>query len=153
MEGKIEVGGITHSNNQYQIPYDKFEKYLNGIDPKKMKLMSALDVARKCFEFGFMYNSLDLEDYKARVVNLNEQNLKWFNKAEALEAELVKTRTELEKLKGSLGVPAELNPTIKESLETESQLGFPELDSSLKKPEVSEDMLISTDATTESTLN
>jgi hypothetical protein len=154
VNSKIEIGGVTHSGKQYQIPYDKFEQYLNGIDPKKMKLMSALDVARKCFEFGFMYNTLDLEDYKARVVYLNEQNLKWFNRADSQEKELVKLRLKLAELGVvSLEEPAQESTTSNVSSSESSQLSFEEFGSSQKKPEVSEDLQTSTDAIKESTLN
>ena len=148
--GRIEVQGQVHTAAQYNIPYHALEKYLNGIDPKQMKNMSALDMCRKVFEFGFMYAALDKEDLLGRIANLNEQNLKWFTKADALEAECIQLRKQVASYSGQKELTLESQPS-KETLSTDFVNDSTESESSLKKQEVSEDCPTSTDATEEVT--
>ncbi len=151
-EGRIEVNGQVHVADQYQIPYKAFEKYINGIDPKQMKAMSALDLMRKSFEFGYMYVELDKEDMLGRIANLNEQNLKWFTKADTLEQECNLLKEKILRISGaqeemSKSLPS--NPSSSPDSEESSEAS----ESLLKRPEVLEDSLISTAVTPESTLS
>jgi len=150
----IEINGQTHVAKQYQIPYDAFEKYINGLDPKKMKMMSALDLMRKSFEFGYIYVALDKEDMNSRIANLTEQNLKWFKKADALEAECIALRKQLQELKTSGATEEELKkPLSNGNLSPVLEQSSMESESLSKRQEVLEDSQTSTDATAVPTLS
>lgn len=143
-----QIGGQTHVASQYQIPYEKFEAYINGIDPKAMKMMSALDMMRKSFEFGYMLVALDREDMMGRIANLNEQNLKWFKKADEMEAECTVLRKRLAEISGA---PEQTSKNLASSndLKTDLSASSEASESSPKRPEALEDSQISTDATKE----
>lgn len=150
MTEKYNIGGQVHMASKYQIPYDALEKYINGLDPKAMKNMSAMDLVRKSFEFGYMYAALDKEDMQTRIDNLNAQNLKWFTKADKLEAECTELKKRLERNSEVKEMTLESLPS-RENLSLASEQNSPASESSSKKQDQSEDLQISTAVTEEVT--
>lgn len=155
----LEINNKIVTEKSYQVPFEMLYRFIDNLGPK-IKQMSDLDVLKKAFEFGYMLVALDKEDMETRIANLNEQNLKWFTKADALEAEVVKLRTQLEKLNQKPA--AETSAAKEETFENlsfsedslnGSELLFQELTGSLKKPQASEGFLMSSDASMEFTSN
>jgi hypothetical protein len=61
---------------------DGWERKVGGFDKVPMK-----DIFEGIYEYAVISVSLDKNDMQTRIDNLNEQNLKWFTKADILETE------------------------------------------------------------------
>lgn len=62
---------------------DEWERKLpNGFKDTQMK-----SIFERIYEYAIVSSGLDKADNAARIDNLNEQNLKWYTKAESLEKE------------------------------------------------------------------
>lgn len=78
------------ANNKFQVDYLPMWQFLDNMDrkiPGGLKSLQLEKVFEGIYEFATIQVSLDKADMQARIDNLNTQNLKWFSKADTLEAE------------------------------------------------------------------
>lgn len=73
---------------------DNLERKIGGFDKVTMK-----EILESVYEFAIISVSLDKADMTTRIDNLNEQNLKWFQKADNLELELNNLKAAYEELR------------------------------------------------------
>ena len=77
-------------NNNFQVDYLPMWQFLDNMDrkiPGGLKSLQLEKVFEGIYEFATIQVSLDKADMQTRIDNLNTQNLKWFTKADTLEAE------------------------------------------------------------------
>lgn len=95
------------AKNQFKVDYlplwhfiDNMERKTQGFKNPDGSDMQMGKVIEAAYEFGVISTGLEKADMTTRIDNLNEQNLRWFNKANALELEnkaLKERISELEK--------------------------------------------------------
>lgn len=72
---------------------DGWERKAGGFDKVPMK-----DIFEGIYEYALISVSLDKADTQTRIDNLNEQNLKWYTKADTLEAENTRLKARIAEL-------------------------------------------------------
>lgn len=97
LKGKI-------SRDQFQIDYLPMYKMLDELDRKLanqggLSSLASEEIWKRIYDFGIIGVSLDKADMETRIDQLNEQNLKWYTKADTLELELNSLRAEYERIK------------------------------------------------------
>ena len=95
------------AKNQFKVDFlpmwhylDNMERKTNGFKDVNGEPLPMSKIFEALYEFGVISTGLEKADMTTRIDNLNEQNLRWFNKANALELEnkVLKERiSELEK--------------------------------------------------------
>lgn len=107
-KGKLEKG-------QFQIDYLPMWRFLDSQDRKVPGGLKSLELKRVfegIYEFAIIQVSLDKAEMQTRIDNLNEQNLKWFTKADQLEGELNLLKNKLQELQAEevQPEPTEITP-------------------------------------------
>lgn len=83
------------AKNQFKVDFlpmwhylDNLERKTNGFKDTNGEPLPMSKIFESIYEFGVISVGLEKADMQTRIDNLNEQNLKWFNKANALELEV-----------------------------------------------------------------
>ena len=104
------------NKNQFQIDYTPMWWFLDQQDRKVPGGLKSLELKRVfegIYEFATIQVSLDKAEMQTRIDNLNEQNLKWFTRADQLEGELNLLKNKLQELQLAEKVqpePTEITP-------------------------------------------
>lgn len=80
---------------------DNLERKTNGFKEANGEPLPMSKIFEAIYEFGIISVGLEKADMQTRIDNLNEQNLKWFNKANALELEVKNLRQLLQEKQSS----------------------------------------------------
>jgi hypothetical protein len=92
LDGKMQGNG-------FQIDYLPMWHFLDNMEkkvPGGLKSLNLKRVLEGVYEFGVIQVGLEKAEMQMRVDNLNEQNLKWFTKADLLEKEVELLRQKLQ---------------------------------------------------------
>lgn len=100
------LNGKVNKNN-FQIDYLPMFKMLDNLDRKLdqqggLSSLSHEEVWKRVYDFATISVSLDKADMQTRIDNLNEQNLKWFTKADSLELEVNQLKAKVLELQSQL---------------------------------------------------
>ena len=96
------------AKNQFKVDFlpmwhylDNMERKTNGFKDINGEPLPLSKIFEAIYEYASISVGLDKADMQTRIDNLNEQNLKWFNKANALELELKNLRQLLQEKQSS----------------------------------------------------
>lgn len=95
VEALLNPDKVQQLKSQFEIDYhpmwhflDNLERRTNGFKVGASgKEMTTGQIFEAIYEYAIISVSLDKADMQTRIDNLNEQNLKWFTKADILETE------------------------------------------------------------------
>lgn len=103
IEALLNPDKVDQLKSQFVIDYqpmwhflDNMERKVGGFNKVTMK-----EILEAVYEFATISVSLDKADMQTRIDNLNAQNLKWFTKADNLEAENVRLKQLLQEKQSS----------------------------------------------------
>lgn len=81
---------------------DNFERKTNGFKDAQGQPLPMAKILEAVYEFGTISVGLEKADMTSRIDNLNEQNLRWFSKAQDLEKENERLKERLHELEKRL---------------------------------------------------
>lgn len=100
IEALLNPDKVQQLKSQFEIDYHPMWHFLDNLERKTQgfkvgpngKEMTTGQIFEAIYEYAIISVSLDKADMQTRIDNLNEQNLKWFTKADSLEAENVRLK-------------------------------------------------------------
>lgn len=99
----LVTGKLAKQN--FKIDYLPMWKFLDGWerkDPKAFKNMDMKTIFEGIYEYAVISVSLDKSDMTTRIDQLNEQNLRWFTRADSLEIENTKLKEQINELQSKI---------------------------------------------------
>ena len=103
VEALLNPDKVQQLKSQFQIDYHPMWHFLDNLERKTQgfklgpngKEMTTGQIFEAIYEFATISVSLDKADMQTRIDNLNEQNLKWYTKADNLEQENARLKQQL----------------------------------------------------------
>lgn len=95
------------SKENFQISYLGMYKMLDELERKHDRIKVPLTnkiIWEAIYDFGVITTGLEKADFQTRIDDLNEQNLKWFTKADTLDTENRYLKNQLAELKAKYDV-------------------------------------------------
>jgi hypothetical protein len=109
VEALLDPRKVQQLKNQFDIDYLPMWHFLDNLERKTQgfrvgadgKEMGTGKIFEAIYEYAIISVSLDKADMQTRIDNLNEQNLKWYTKADQLEAENARLKLLLQEKQSS----------------------------------------------------
>lgn len=99
---------LTDYNPLWHMLETLHDKILKSGEKRGLQALTQEEIWKRVYEFGVVSQGLEKADMQERINYLNEQNVKWFSRADSLEAEVTLCRKRIQELEALLGASPEV---------------------------------------------